>query len=266
MRQVLLNLMSNAVKYTPSGGSVCLSAEIVGDKAHIAVRDTGVGITEDEQKRLFQRFERGDDNYSKSQTGTGLGLSLTKHLTEINGGKISVSSKKGEGSTFSVLIPLADNDALAEEAHAGEGAELAVLNRLEGLNILIVDDNKLTCDVLETIITQSGGHAYVALDVPQARKIAESTDLDAALVDLAIPGEDGLSFIRWIRQTSSSLSLLPVIVVSACVFDRDRELAKEAGASFFIAKPFKPAEVVRSIRHFTLSSVLDSGVHFRVVT
>ncbi len=259
IRQVIINLISNAIKYTPQGGKVKVDAEIVGDKVKISIIDTGVGISEEHQRRLFTRFERGVDSYSQTQTGTGIGLSLTKRLIELNGGKIGVSSIEGKGSTFWVLIPL-DTSSAVNQVSPEEESPRKVENRLDGLNILIVDDNETTCQVLEAIVTRGGASAFCATSVKEAKDISKSQAIDAALVDLAIPGESGLDLINYIRkETAPPLANMPLIVVSACVFDSDRERAIESGASDFIPKPFRPHEIVKAIRDSTTQSVLHSG-------
>ncbi|MCB0343758.1 MAG: response regulator [Bdellovibrionales bacterium] len=266
IRQVLINIMSNAVKYTPSGGAVTLNAEIVGDKALISVKDTGVGISKEDMKRLFNRFERADDSYSRDQVGTGIGLSLTKHLVELNGGRIDVESAPGVGSTFTILAPLADANSLAEGVSEQDTEELSEEARLAGLNVLIVEDNKMTCEVLKTIVEKAGGTAHVANDADGGKKLAKEHSLDAALIDLAMPGESGIDLIQFFRKKCKEpLSTMPLIVVSACVYQADRDLALNSGASFFIPKPFKPNEIVKTIRHLTTSSAIQGSGSFKVV-
>jgi len=260
IRQILINLMSNAVKYTPSGGSVTLSFEIVGDKARFKVKDTGVGISQAQQAKLFERYKRLDDAYSREQVGTGIGLSLTKHLVEINGGAIGVESEVGKGSTFWILMPLLDHSAIEQSSallQAAANQEKSTA-RLDGLNVLIVDDNIATCDVLKALIQSVGGNPYVAQNVNEAKEVAKSTSLDTVLLDLAMPGENGLELISYVRKDCDSpLSDVPIIVVSACVFENDRAQAAERGASHFIAKPFRPADVIEKIRELTAAAALD---------
>ncbi len=263
IRQTLINLMSNAVKYTQPGGSVSLAAEIVGDKAKISVRDTGVGISQTQISKIFERFERGDDSYSRKQVGTGIGLSLTKRLTELNGGKIGLESEVGKGSTFWVLVPLAEGSAISEDQDtSGEERELTYSKwRLDGLNILVVDDSRPTCEVLETIITKAGGNVYLAYNVTEAKKIANKTSLDAALIDLAMPGESGLDLLEYFRKhCDEPLCTMPLIVVSACAFHTDHEQAMSHGASFFVTKPFRPNEILQTIRHLTTASAINAPV------
>jgi len=263
IRQILLNLVSNAVKYTPSGGSVEMSAEIVADMVRIDVVDTGVGITEEESKRLFSRFERGDDSYSREQVGTGLGLSLTKTLVERNGGRIGVSSEKGKGSTFWVLVPLAEQSAALGELPKGEEDRNGFLTgRLEGLNLLVLEDNITTCKVLEDILSRVGASVHLCTKAEEARRVLERGDIDLCLVDLAIPGESGLSFIESVRREDNRV---PMLVVSACVFDTDREQALLAGANAFVPKPFPPEDLVFAVRDLTTKMALNGSGKFSTV-
>ncbi len=263
IRQILINLMSNAVKYTHTGGEISVTCEIIADKIKINVNDTGVGISESKLKKLFERFERGEDSYSLSQQGTGLGLSLSKHLAEINGGTVGVKSVLGEGSTFWVLAPLA-NASVIEEEKISEEKEL-LNTRIDGLNLLVVDDNELTCNILNTIIKKAGGNAYIAHSVKEAKSLAKSVDLDGALIDLAMPKENGINLIKYFKKSPPPFSTMPLIVVSACVFEKDKEEAFFHGASDFIPKPFKPHELLSTIRRLTISSVINSTGSFKAI-
>jgi CheY-like chemotaxis protein len=131
--------------------------------------------------------------------------------------------------------------------------------RLDGLNVLIVDDNQSTCEVLATIIRSVGGNPYIAYSVAEAKKISQSAELDTALIDLAIPGENGLDLLNYFRKTCDRpLSVMPLIVVSACVFDSDKQEARLHGASAFVSKPFSPAKIVNVIRDLTTAAAIDS--------
>lgn len=260
IRQILINLISNAIKYTPEGGEVKVSASILGDKIKIAVADTGIGMTDEQLIRLFERFERGLDSYSQKQAGTGLGLALTKHLTELGGGQIGAESIQHEGSTFWVLIPMADSTSLAPEDSVSKSLCLENTPRLDGLSILVVDDNELTCEVLETILKEVGAVPLIAHNAEQARQIICHSPLDAALIDLAMPKESGLSLIEYFRNDCGSEGAnIPLVVVSACAYDSDRERALGNGASAFIPKPFRPEDIIQTVRTLTTTAALKAG-------
>ncbi len=254
INQIIINLMSNAVKYTPSGGSVWLSAEVVVDKIRVNVHDTGVGLSPQKIERLFERFERGEDTYSKHQEGTGIGLNLTKHLIELNGGRVGVESVVGSGSTFWLLLPRAS----AEQFAVVEPDKNPALARLDGLNALVVDDNADTLSVLRTVLEASGATITTAASVNEAREKFAVGGFDIVLTDLAMPGESGLALISHIRGQSDKSAGIPVIVLSACAFDNDKQTALEAGASMFIPKPFRPTEIIRGVRQATLASAMKA--------
>ncbi len=248
-QQIIINLMSNSVKYTPQGGKVYVNAELLGDKVRISIQDTGVGITPYKLSKLFERFERGDDTYSREQEGTGIGLNLTKRLIELNGGRIDVDSEVGKGSCFSVLLPLSleDKSTIAQIHEASDTQQ-----RLDGLTSVVVDDNKDTCEVLKHILQASGATVRVANSVSSGISLLNEELPDILLTDLAMPGESGLQLIEHVRKNQEKYGSIPIIVLSACAFERDQDAALEAGASTFIPKPFKPGEVIQSVRQLTL--------------
>jgi signal transduction histidine kinase/ActR/RegA family two-component response regulator len=253
-QQILINLMSNAIKYTPKDGSVSLSVEVAVDKVRISVHDTGVGIPPHKQATLFERFERGDDTYSKAQEGTGIGLNLTKRLTELNGGRIGVTSTEGQGSTFWIMLPLAE-----ESADAVVDGPIDLQDQtpqLDGLTLMVVDDNKVNCDILSTILSRAGASVHVANSVREGVSLLDSTSPDIILTDLAMPKESGLVLIQHVRDSATTPTDIPIIVLSACAFNSDREAAMNAGADLFIAKPFNPREVIKSVRELTLGRAL----------
>lgn len=255
LQQIIINLMSNAVKYTPRGGEVTVTVDIVVDKMRFSITDTGVGISPQKMEKLFERFERGEDTYSKEQEGTGIGLNLTQQLIELNGGRIGVESTVGQGSTFWFMIPLAEGGA---RSTVEPETNIAAV-RLDGLSMLVVDDNLDTCEVLKQILLAAGGDVRTAHSVKEGLGSIEVAPPDIILTDLAIPGESGLRLIEHVRNSPGALASLPIIVLSACAFERDKESALHAGASLFIPKPFRPSEVVRTVRELTFSNALRNG-------
>lgn len=256
--QIIINLMSNAVKYTPKGGQVTITAEIVGDKMRVSIQDTGVGMSPAKLEKLFERFERGEDTYSKSQEGTGIGLNLTRRLVELNGGRISVESVVGKGSTFSVFMPLARAGENEEQSTHVELDQKRL--RLDGLSALVVDDSLDTCEVLKHILEAAGASVVTANSVKEGvSRLAEHGIPDILLTDLAMPGDSGLSLIHHVRAGETLERQLPIIVLSACAFENDRQAALKAGATLFLPKPFRPSDVIVSVRQLTLNAAINSG-------
>jgi signal transduction histidine kinase/CheY-like chemotaxis protein len=257
IHQIVINLLSNAVKYTPRGGRVSVQTELVVDKIRISVHDTGVGIPPHKMAKLFERFERGEDTYSKSQEGTGIGLNLTKRLIELNGGRIGVESQEGKGSVFWVLMPIAAPEF--KPAQRIETSETKM--RIDGLSTIVIDDNLDTCNVLAHILTAAGATVRIAQSVQDGYALYQESPPDIVLTDLAIPGESGLVLIDKIRNSTEGNTAIPIIVLSACAFEADKDAAIKAGASLFMAKPFKPFDVVKNVRTLTLTTAATSGAY-----
>ena len=214
-----------------------------------------MGISTEKLKTLFERFERGEDTYSKEQEGTGIGLNLTRHLVELNGGRISVDSSVGSGSRFSIMMPAVTGETMiiteAEIPHHEA--------RLDGLSLVVVDDNLDTRNVLKHILEASGASVRLAESVKIAIEYIAQAPPDLVLTDLAIPGESGMVLIQHIRRAPEPLSAIPILVLSACAFEADQRAAIECGGSAFMSKPFKPEEIVASVRQLTLTHAMQSS-------
>jgi signal transduction histidine kinase/CheY-like chemotaxis protein len=260
IRQALINLVSNAIKYTRAEGTVEFYVERVADKIKISVKDSGVGIDENEIDKLFGDYQRLGEDYSRNQVGTGLGLALTKQLVELNGGKVGVESQKGEGSIFWIMIPaLSEKDqAVTNQAPISEDQKDRL--SLSGLTVLIVDDNLSSCEVLQAILSEVGAKTLIADSVMQGKEMLENNNVDVALVDLAMPGENGSNLIRYIRKSKNKYTRnIPLLAISACVFEADQKEALVAGASAFFAKPFEPYELISAIRDLTTKSLISES-------
>lgn len=251
MHQILTNLLSNAVKYTPAGGRVWISLEKIVDKIQINVHDTGVGIPAHKLEAVFGRFERGDDEYSKNQVGTGIGLNLTKRLVELNGGSIGVKSVEGMGSMFWFTVPLVATKSTDIIEHDCEESNTVDLS---GVHAIVVDDSPITGEVLRHILQASGASVRRAISVAECMEFVDQHVPDIILTDLAMPGEGGVVLIEKIRHHEmQELHSIPIIVLSACAFPSDRTAALDAGASQFIPKPFKTSEVLASVRSLMIN-------------
>lgn len=248
-KQILLNLFSNAIKYTPRGGRVSVSASRDEDQARIAICDTGVGIPAHKRERLFKRFERGEDEYSKSQEGTGIGLNLTRRLVEANNGKIGVESEEGRGSTFWISLPTITTLCSHDSSQATQNRNL----RLDGLKILVVDDNTDTLAILKISLEGVGATVWTANCRKNGLHIVDQEELDIILTDIAMPYESGLEFIEGVRLRTDKKGTLPIVAISASAFPEDKKIALETGASIFVSKPFNPADVIVNIANLLFS-------------
>ncbi len=249
LRQILLNLCGNAMKFTEKGGiHVAIGCDDLDDgrvETRIAVRDTGIGIPEDKQASVFDKFVQADASISRKYGGTGLGLTITKTLTEIMDGRIELDSKPGEGSCFTVVIPLrvaesavAAADGGARPARHGNGEAKA--------RVLLVEDNAANVLVASSFLEAFGFEAEVAVDGQEALdKLQAGGDYALVLMDVQMPGMNGLDCTRRIRELEAQQGRgrLPVIGMTAHALSGDRERCLAAGMDDYIAKPFTPGEL-----------------------
>ena len=244
--QVLTNLVGNALKFTPSG-AVRIQVERLADepgfaRLRFAVRDTGIGIGEEERRRLFEPFTQADGSITRRFGGTGLGLSISQRLVGLMGGEISVTSAPGQGSEFSFAIRL----AIAEdgwEPPRVNVAPLAVPATIRGARILLVDDYDLNLEVVQELLERLGFSVDVAEDGAQALAKLETEIFDVVLMDIHMPVMDGLETTRRIRQ-EERFAALPVIAMSAAVMATDQADCKAAGMNDHIAKPVMPEQLL----------------------
>lgn len=256
IRQILINILSNAVKYTPPGGQISISLEKIADKFKISIKDSGVGIPTADRSKVFQEFSRLEDSYAMQQIGTGLGLNLTKKLVELNGGTIDFESEVGAGTTFSFLVPVftdRKNELLILEPKEDARRPKGPMRRLDGLSTLILEDDQATRELLGMLLRQVGAEPVLTESTVEAKRIITETHFDVALIDLALRGESGAEMISFLRKEFPDM---PIIVVSGCVFDNDKQMAHEKGANLFIQKPFDPHELIQNIREETIEHTL----------
>jgi signal transduction histidine kinase len=239
LRQILTNLLNNAVKFTDRGGRVCLSVRRTGGDAAthqllFEVRDSGIGISEEAQARLFAPFTQADESTTRRFGGTGLGLAITKELVALMGGRLSVASVPGSGSTFSVAVALAASRAAPDESTAppaiGQGDR-----RLAGLHVLVAEDNPVNLQVAVAMLEGMGARVDCALDGTQAVAQCRNGHFDALLLDCQMPGMDGYEAARQIRAEGARS--LPIIAVTANAMPADRDLCLAAGMNDHLPKP-----------------------------
>jgi CheY-like chemotaxis protein len=252
-RQILVNLLSNAVKFTESGGRVTLRARRDVDDLVVGVDDTGIGIASEHQSRIFDEFFQVDGSYSRNYEGTGLGLALVRRMMHLHGGVIELCSAPGEGSRFTCRFPgcIVDQGAVKSTtaAHAAGGDPVG-----EG-TILVVEDHpvnrKLACRAL-----RASGFAVLEAETGEiALELLGTSRPDLILMDLQLPGMDGLEVTRRIHRLPA-LAGVPIVALTAHANRDDERRAREAGCSGYIAKPIRLSTFAGEIRrHLEITRV-----------
>jgi signal transduction histidine kinase/ActR/RegA family two-component response regulator len=248
LRQVLFNLVGNALKFTDQGSvSVIADAMPNGEGAvllHIAVADTGIGIAEQHLPQLFTRFSQGDESEMRRFGGTGLGLSIAKQLIELMGGKIWAESKPGQGAAFHIKLPLAlaDGPTLARPAAARDKAAAP-----GGLQILAVDDNAVNLLVLDQVLTSFGHEVAKAAGGAEALAQAGERPFDLILLDIQMPGMTGVEVLQQLRAEEGPNRDAPVVALTADVTSGGRQRYLDLGFTEHSPKPIQIQELMDSI-------------------
>ncbi len=236
LRQVLMNLLSNAVKFTAHGW-VRLEVAPEGDgRIRFSVTDTGIGIAPDKHREIFGAFVQADSSASRSYGGAGLGLTISQHLVRLMGGELQVESAPGRGSCFSFSIPLPET-ALPFE---GSEAVAEASSQPRGLRILVAEDNEVNRRALESLLRRDGHFVRFASDGAEAVEAARTGGFDAILMDVQMPGMDGLEASRQIRELESALGRerVPIIGLTAHAFPEDARRCEAAGMDAWLPKPY----------------------------
>jgi PAS domain S-box-containing protein len=243
LRQALFNLVGNAVKFTLQG-QVTVRAAILGapsdPRLRLEVEDTGVGIPAEAQARIFQRFDQGDASTTRRFGGSGLGLAITQRLAEMMGGELGFHSVEGQGSTFWLEV-----SAPAAQAVAPEPA--AAADVLEGLRILVVEDNPTNRMIATKLLENLGASVETAADGLLGVEAATRGAFDLILMDVQMPGIDGLEASRRIRALGGPAAATPIVALTANVLSHQRQAYLEAGMDGVVAKPISPAALLGEI-------------------
>jgi len=255
MQQVVWNLVSNAVKFTPRGGRIGVRIFRDRSRLQIEVSDNGEGIDPEFMPRIFDRFRQADGSSRRMVGGLGLGLSIVKHIVEAHGGTIEARSVVGEGSTFIVRLPVkavaGDEDEDAPESEAvstGDGGATRFPPvRLDGLRVLVVDDEPDARRLLVRLLEGVGATATAAGSAAQALDALTSFRPEVLVSDLGMPGEDGFDLIRQVRGRGFHARDLPAVALTAFVQKDDLRLALLAGFQFHVSKPADPHDLTAVI-------------------
>lgn len=258
IQQVFANLLSNALKFTPGGGKISVELRESSGRAVIEVSDSGCGIAPEFLPRIFERFSQADNSITKDLGGLGLGLSISKELVELHHGTIEVvSAGVGLGATFTVTLPSAPAARLPEDSPSDArplGAEESA-TLLNGINILVVDDQEDSRSLLCTIAAQSGAQVLSARSGIEALAAFSDHQPDILISDLAMPTMDGYELIKKIRaRPASQGGNVPAIAVSARARPEDKRRALDSGFQRHMAKPIDAGELMQTIWLLTLRS------------
>ena len=248
LQQVVWNLLTNAIKFTPRGGQVEVLVQRVNSHVELSVSDTGVGIPATFLPLVFDRFSQRDGSSTRAHGGLGLGLAICKQLVELHAGSIRVSSLgEGHGATFTVQLPLSLIQAEEERAHPSvelESADTTPLPRLEGVHVFVIDDETDARDLL-TRILENQGAAVTAFASADAALAALKTSRPTVLVsDIGMPAMDGYQMIRALRAGQSREQRIPALALTAFARAEDRKRALLAGFQAHLAKPFDMTELL----------------------
>jgi PAS domain S-box-containing protein len=249
LRQILWNLLTNAVKFTPAGGRIEVTLRRAGASVEIAVADTGQGIHPDFLPHVFERFRQADASTTRTHAGLGLGLSIAHQLVEMHGGTIRAESEgEKRGATFIVKLPLSAPSMRAQPVPInvpGAPARLSEFPKeLAGLKVVIIDDEEDGRRLLGEMLTQCDSRVATASSAAEGLRLIRRFRPDLLLADIAMPGEDGLALIREVRalppQTGRQIA---TVAVTACASEEDRARALQAGFDVHLAKPVKLSEL-----------------------
>jgi len=245
LKQVVWNLVSNAIKFTPAGGSIEVRLESTATEIRLTVSDTGIGFDPQVAAHLFERFRQGDSSSTREHGGLGLGLGIVRHVVELHGGTVTASSHgENTGSAFCVRLPLRPWNAPIEEAPQLAPEEPS----LRGISVMVVDADAVNLEWLRSSLEQYGAVVVTARSAQEAKDRFKREPPDVFVSDLLMPDGDGLQLIRDIRQLDrASGRITPAAALTALARNGDRRSALTAGYQMHLAKPVDPSELVSSI-------------------
>ena len=259
LRQVLINLTGNAIKFTERGSvTLAIAVGALTDTQatlHVEVRDTGIGIDEATQARLFQKFVQADASMARRYGGTGLGLAISKNLVEMMGGSLGLKSAPGRGSVFSfdVTLPIASAPANADESVGGGAARAA--SAVGPRRLLVVDDNPVNLTVASAMLKNQGHLVDLARDGGEAVDKARARSYDAIFMDLQMPVMDGIAATAAIRSRPGPNTGTPIIALTANAMESDRVRSLEGGMNDHLTKPISPESLRAAIERWCPANV-----------
>jgi signal transduction histidine kinase len=238
LEQVVINLISNAIQFTPEKGTVTVSLSSRGDDAIVRVADTGEGIAPDLLPHVFDQFRQGEGGTNRRHGGLGLGLAIVRQLVDLHGGEVSAESPgKGLGSTFTVTVTRATD----QEQALAHGASSPVLTNVHAL---VVEDDPDARELMAAMLEASGARTTTASSAEQALTLAGEQAFDVVVSDIGLPGEDGMALIRHLRSQGYTM---PAVAVSAFTGAYDEDRVLDGGFQVYTPKPVQPTDLVRTV-------------------
>ena len=256
LQQVIENLLTNAIKFTPEGGRVDVWVQPAGSEMEVKVVDTGQGIGADFLPHAFERFRQADGAATRHHGGLGLGLAIVRKLVELHGGTVHATSEgEGRGATFTIRLPIPSVSAslarwpmLAERRSAASMDARPPARRLDAISILIVDDDADGRNLTSLVLTEAGASVNAVASARAARQVLEEERPDVLVSDIGMPDEDGYVLIRQIREHEAEHGgFLPAIALTGYARAEDRTRVLAAGFQVHVPKPFDPAELTAAI-------------------
>ena len=263
LNQVLMNILSNAVKYTPTGGHIRLEVEELPRNEHFAryrfvVQDDGIGMSEEFQKTLFEPFTREEKSGTNKVQGTGLGMAITKSIVDLMGGTIHVESTPGKGTRFEVVLEF-PIDAEADKVQTAPALpeEAEAVSPLSGMNFLCAEDNAINAEILELLLETKGAHCTICSngqEIVDAFASVKPGEYDMILMDVQMPVMDGLEATRRIRSGENPLGrTIPILAMTANAFLEDMQKSKEAGMDEHLSKPVDISALEQVVKRFRVT-------------
>ncbi len=247
-QQIFWNILNNAIKFSNDGGALEVSLSAEENHLLLTVRDHGKGVEAQFLDRIFEKFTQAATPGSRSTGGLGLGLSIVKHLVDLHSGQISVTSPGlGQGTTVSVMLPqgVAAESPHQEPGWTGQGDEA---DMLQGIRILVVEDDSEAADLLALILQERGAAVAMAGDYDAAMGSLQAQGADVIVSDIGLPGKDGYDLIRDVRASQQAFAQVPAIALTAFGREADRQLALDAGFDYHLAKPLQPQKLLDAIK------------------
>ena len=267
IQQILSNLLTNAIKFTPIGGQVNVGLRERNNNLEVSIKDTGMGINAAILPKIFERFRQVDSTKTRRSGGLGLGLAIVRHLAQAHGGSVEATSEgEGKGSTFIFRLPILLNstEPIKQEkieTTKSPSGKLDEMKQLCGLQLLIVDDVEDNRDLLNTLLTYYGADVTLASSAAEGMKLLRQLHPDLLISDIGMPGEDGYQFIKKIRALSKENGgNIPAIALTAFAKIEDREMAMSAGFQRHVTKPINPSEFVKIVADLASETINLSKV------